>query len=51
MIGIRDIVLTAHTKQIIHLKNSLRNAALGKAFVLQGGTLAESCDVVAVDGY
>ena len=23
--------------QIVHLKNSLRNAALGKAFVLQGG--------------
>lgn len=39
MAAIGDIVLTARAVQIVHLKNSLRNAALGKAFVLQGGTL------------
>lgn len=29
-------------QQIVSLKNSLRNVALGKAFVLQGGKLDET---------
>ncbi|RAO71418.1 uncharacterized protein BHQ10_007430 [Talaromyces amestolkiae] len=35
-------LVTPH--EIVHLKNSLRNAALGKAFVLQGGDCAELFD-------
>lgn len=48
MIAFRDILLIQGAIQIVHLKNSLRNVALGKAFVLQGGTLADLYGVITV---